>query len=76
MTTAYEPPDLTGTQITWGDGARSHAGYYVYPGRRVALIPGRTWPNAPEECVAEVAETEWLAGGRLLVCLGCGLDAT
>jgi len=85
MTTVYEPPDLTGTAITWGDEPRYHGSEYreyVYPGRRVASIPGRAWPNTPERC--EIAdefqpghrETEWLAGGNLLVCIGCGLDVT
>jgi hypothetical protein len=84
MTTRYEPPDITATAITWGDEAEHHGGEFVYPGRRVALIPGRVWPNSPEDCPNGAFEmsdpstphTEWLAGGTLLVCLGCGLDST
>jgi hypothetical protein len=80
----YEPPDLTGTAITWGDAPDRHGSELVYPGRRVAVIPGRIWPSAPEECPNGVfrmsrpvdPQTEWLAGGKLLVCRGCGLDAT
>lgn len=76
MTTRYEPPDLAGTAITWGDEPAHHGGEFVFPGRRVAVIPGRIWPNAPEECTAGQFDTEWLAGNRLLVCTGCGLDST
>lgn len=78
----YAPPDLTGTAITWADeepafhGADEMDRTVVYPGRRVAIIPGRIWPSTPEECTAGQGETEWLAGERLLVCLGCGLDST
>lgn len=76
MTDLYEPPDLTGTAITWGEEPQHHAGDRVYPGRRVAVIPGRVWPNTPEQCIADTFDTEWLAGDTLLVCLGCGLDST
>ena len=84
MTTRYEPPSLDGTAITWGDEPEHHGGEFVFPGRRVAVIPGRIWPSAPEECPhgafelsnPAVPHTEWLAGGTLLVCTGCGLDST
>jgi hypothetical protein len=76
MTAPYEAPDLTGTAITWGDAPATHGGEYVYPGRRVAVIPGRVWPSTPEVCEAGMLDTEWLAGGTLLVCTGCGLDCT
>lgn len=89
MTMRYEPPDLTGTAITWGDEEPAFHGVgdlreVVYPGRRVAIVPGRIWPCTPETCdmpeyhpgVPDRLRTEWLAGGRLLVCLGCGLDST
>lgn len=70
----YQPPDLTGTAITWGEAPASHGSEYVAPGRRVAMIPGRIWVTTPEECTACSFETEWLAGGTLLVCALCGLD--
>ena len=74
----YAPPDLTGTAITWADEEPAYhgAGESVAPGRRVAIVPGRIWPSTPEDCPAGLGETEWLAGGTLLVCTGCGLDST
>lgn len=82
MTEPYAPPDLAGTALRYDENyiPEFHGPNqdYIYPGRRVVIIPGRLWPDVPEEC--EVAddpgEVEWLAGGRLLVCLGCGLDCT
>jgi hypothetical protein len=81
MTTPYQPPDLAGTDLSWEDREIATHGapgdrVFVYPGRRVVRVPGRVWPSEPEECTAGLTETEWLAGGTLLVCLGCGLDST
>ncbi|SKT53585.1 Uncharacterised protein [Mycobacteroides abscessus subsp. massiliense] len=49
---------------------------YIAPGRRVAHLPGFEWPNTPEECTAAYLDTVWVLDGRLLLCRGCGLDAT
>lgn len=48
----------------------------VYPWRRVIDIPGQTWPAArPEECQNNRnIKARWC--GRVLLCLGCGLDLT
>ncbi|MCV7174761.1 hypothetical protein [Mycolicibacterium sphagni] len=47
---------------------------FVYPGRKVAVIPGVVHPYTPEGCTAE--ENMWILDGRLLLCTGCGLDGT
>ncbi len=49
---------------------------WVAPGRRIARIPGRQWPNEPEECRDDTGKGEWILDGRVLLCRGCGLDAT
>lgn len=49
---------------------------YVAPGRVVVEVAGREWPSMPEACVAGDMDTEWVAEGAVLVCVGCGLDVT
>lgn len=49
---------------------------YIAPGRTVVTVPGRTWPYQPELCPMGDKDTEWLDGGSILVCVGCGLDGT
>jgi len=77
----YDPPELP-DGVTWRDAAVGYhtpGGGFVYDGRRVVEIPGRTWPAArPEECSVEpwIEQGEWLFDGTLLVCPGCGLDCT
>jgi hypothetical protein len=48
----------------------------VAPGRKVAWLPGVMWPNTPEECTADHLDTSWVANGKVLLCNGCGIDAT
>jgi hypothetical protein len=75
----YQPPDLTGTTLTYHDSEVTSHGPdlgYVYPGRLVVEVPGRTWPAArPEDCTDTGQAGEWLTE-HVLVCPGCGLDAT
>ncbi|MGW2725604.1 hypothetical protein [Streptomyces sp. NPDC001492] len=58
----------------------SHGGGYVWPGRMVLNVPGRTWPHLPADCPRpETAPGEWIGEGtpaETLVCPGCGLDCT
>ncbi|EIU24785.1 hypothetical protein MA5S0921_2726 [Mycobacteroides abscessus 5S-0921] len=49
---------------------------YIAPGRRVAHLPGFSWPNTPEKCIAGHLDTVWVLDGQLLLCTGCGLDGT
>lgn len=79
----YVPPDLSDYAASWrGEEVRYHYSdlsdrELVYPGRRVLELPGRTWPAArPEECADADSTGEWVVGGRVLVCRGCGLDCT
>jgi hypothetical protein len=78
--TPYQGPDLAGTGLTYRPGAVEHHGSeetFVWPGRQVVDVPGRTWPAArPEECTDETNAGEWLGDGAVLVCPGCGLDST
>lgn len=80
MTERYDDsgiPDLSEIGGYWDTREPTHHNFdFVFPGRRVAVLPGRTWPNIPEECTAGPYDTEWILGGRVLLCLGCGLDAT
>jgi hypothetical protein len=64
-------------------------GGYVYPGRHVLQIPGRTWATTPAEC-PDPGYGDWIAAGgqvvddltapadgqEVLVCPRCGLDIT
>jgi hypothetical protein len=65
------------TDVRWrGDLVEYHGPgrEYVYRGRRVVV--GK-WPAArPEECKDASDQGEWIAGGKVLVCRGCGLDCT
>jgi hypothetical protein len=48
----------------------------VAPGRCVLDIPGRHWlARSPEECGDFSATGEWI-NEHVMVCRGCGLDAT
>lgn len=80
MTDRYddsEIPDLTEIGGHWdAHEPTHHNGDFVFPGRRVAVLPGRTWPSIPEHCAAERGDTEWILDGKVLLCLGCGMDAT
>lgn len=48
----------------------------VCPGRRIARLPDREWPNDPEKCTAGPTDTTWILDGRVLLCNGCGIDGT
>ena len=70
-------PDLSEIGGHWG--AREpeyHHHNRIAPGRRIARLPGRQWPFIPEECEAGLFDTEWILDGRVLLCLGCGIDGT
>lgn len=80
MAFPYLNPALIGRDdATWGEEARFHTPdrRYVYPGRKVLELTGLEWPHAPEECPGtDEYGTEWLLENTVLVCKGCGLDAT
>jgi hypothetical protein len=73
----YVPPDLTGTGLSYRQEPVAYHGEefeFVFPGRGVLIVPGRTWPaRRPEECTSTEL-FEQIAG--LLVGPGCGLDGT
>lgn len=46
----------------------------ITEGRHILILPGRTWEHTPEHCT--VPGTEWVAGGLVLMCTGCGVDCT
>lgn len=72
-----EIPDLSEIGGHWEPREpRDHNGDYIAPGRLVAMLPGRTWPNTPEQCTAGHRDTEWVHDGQVLLCTGCGIDAT
>lgn len=51
-----------------------HHGEFVYPGRRV--VTG-DWPYpSPETCRDEQPGGIWIGEHEVLICPGCGLDAT
>ncbi|MFA7264929.1 MAG: hypothetical protein WC054_01340 [Candidatus Nanopelagicales bacterium] len=76
----YTPTDLTSfNDASWGDAPAYHSPWrqFVYPGRRVLVMQGVTWPRTPEECPgADEFGTQWLFEDTILVCRGCGLDST
>jgi hypothetical protein len=80
MTRQYERPALPkGAQ--WGtQPARHGAGIdaaYIYPGRAVLELEGRTWTYTPGTCPRNGDyTTEWVLDGTVLICCGCGLDCT
>lgn len=55
---------------------RHHNGDYIAPGRLVAYFPDRPWPYTPETCEAGHLDTTWYLDGHVLLCNGCGVDAT
>lgn len=70
-------PDLSEVGGHWDPrDPEHHHEEYIAPGRLVAILPGRPWPNTPEECQAGMFDTEWILDGRVLLCLGCGIDGT
>ncbi|GAS94895.1 hypothetical protein MMAG44476_21832 [Mycolicibacterium mageritense DSM 44476 = CIP 104973] len=70
-------PDLSAIGGQWDPREpRNHGGDYVVPRRLVAVLPGRNWPNTPEQCTAGHLDTEWIHDGQVLLCTGCGIDAT
>lgn len=74
-----EIPDLTEVGGHWDDRPvkwHGTAGDFVCPGRRIARLPARDWPHEPEECTAGMFDTEWILDGQVLLCVGCGIDAT
>jgi hypothetical protein len=72
--------DLSQFQAEWGEQADYHTPYreFVWPGRRVLVIPGfPSWPYTPEDCPGtQEYGTRWLLDDSVLVCMGCGLDST
>ena len=72
-------PDLSETGGHWDPRRPRYHGpdqLYIAPGRLIARIPGREWPNTPEECTSAEDPGEWICGGKVLVCTGCGIDGT
>lgn len=72
-------PDLSEIGGQWDPRQPAYHGAdhgYIAPGRLVARIPGRSWPNTPEECTAVQSPGEWICEGRVMVCSGCGVDST
>lgn len=70
-------PDLSEIGGYWDDRpVKHHHGAFVYPGRRIARIPGFEYDFEPEECQAGMTDTIWILDGRVLLCQGCGLDGT
>ncbi|MEU6829939.1 hypothetical protein ABZ894_14940 [Nocardia beijingensis] len=53
-----------------------HRSQPVTPERLVAYFPNRPWPYTPDTCQAGFLDTTWYLGRKLLLCNGCGLDAT
>lgn len=78
-TTPTELPELP-AGARWGHAPSHHgtnpADSYVYPGRRVLLLDGHTWPHQPETCTDTSHTGTWKLDGLVLVCTGCGLDCT
>ena len=84
MTHRYEAndiPDLSEIGGHWDDRHVEWHGTgldreHVAPDRRIARIPGRDWPNEPENCTAGITDTTWILDGKVLLCNGCGIDGT
>jgi hypothetical protein len=95
----FETPHLHGTPmrareqlVRWHGSDDDGFGTWVYPGRTVIEVPGRTWPVArPENCTDESFTGIWFdATGNpvpdvldpdapesvVLLCAQCGLDCT
>ena len=51
-------------------------GHWPNHGRSVPLFVDRKFPHTPETCLVDIAETEWVNNGKILICCGCGLDVT
>ncbi|MCV7247554.1 hypothetical protein H7J07_04690 [Mycobacterium koreense] len=68
--------DVTYADIDWGRTPTTHHGVTLSGVRRIAQIAGVSWPHEPETCGAGPLETVWVCGGQVLLCRGCGLDAT
>ncbi len=56
--------------------AAHHQGGPISGDRRIAVLPDRQWRWRPEHCRAGVMETLTLLDGQVLLCAGCGIDAT
>ncbi|APQ42151.1 hypothetical protein PBI_MRMAGOO_46 [Mycobacterium phage MrMagoo] len=74
-------PDLSEIGGHWDDRPVRWHGQgldqtWVYPGRRIARIPGVEWPNEPENCRAGLKDNTWWLNGQVLLCDGCGIDGT
>jgi hypothetical protein len=73
------PPDELPEGATYRTDSVAHhttERWSVAAGRTVVDVPGREWPaSCPEECVDFSMKGEWL-NDHLMVCPGCGLDAT
>lgn len=79
--TRDDPLDLllTAAGGSWDPRMPEHHGSdheYIAPGRRVAHLPGFSWPSTPENCTAGHLDTVWVLDEQLLLCTGCGLDGT
>jgi hypothetical protein len=46
--------------------------------RDIRPIVAGTWPHTPETCLLTdpLEGNQWINGGTVLVCTGCGLDGT
>lgn len=98
--TPLELPDLSGTPMRvreelvhrHGSDEGWFGGEWVYPGRTVIEVPGRTWRvGRPEDCLDEPVVAIWFGAqghivsdpsdpdgpdGVVLLCSLCGLDCT
>lgn len=70
-------PDLSTIGGHWDPREPAHhQGEFIAPGRLVAVLPQRSWPSTPEQCTAGNRDTEWILDDQVLLCTGCGIDAT
>lgn len=73
----YQRPTEIDQIGTWEDRQPAHHdGDFIWPGRRVALLPDHQWPFPPETCPAGPLDNTWHADGAILLCNYCGLDNT